>query len=540
VAGNIWSRLTPQKAAGGIWRAKLPGSSAGGANLWLLLGNRPDGVWQEIERETLLVSSKKRGDLWQEVNDETLIQRTAKDLWRETEMVSPSQGNGPGIWEVAADETLVVTSREASVWTAIAGAGDITRARPARRLGWALKKLESVGGQRYYILKNLRAGNYLRLTEEQVFLWNLLDGEHTVQDIAISYFVQYKTLAIQGLLAFLGQLEAKGFLVEARSNVYGLTAASMGKGRMKRVARRLWHLLTSATITLGGMDHGVTALYRVGGFLLFTLPARILILVVTVTGLVAFGYHALGGNYSVLTGGGEHVAGGAAALYLAQFVAVFIHEGAHALACKHYKREVRRAGFMFYLGMPAFFVDTTDIWMEPRKPRLLVSWAGPYSGFFLAGLASLLIFATPSPYTAGLLYQFAFACSLLSFTNLNPLLTLDGYFILMDWLESPMLRARAMRFAQGELWGKLRRRDRFTGQDRLFAIFGLLSLMWTISATLAMPRLLHGLSLRLLEDVLSGSTAMVASTVLAGGLAVVLLWPFVRGFLLRGRKAASL
>ena len=98
MAGNIWSRLTPQKAAGGIWRAKLPGSSAGGANLWLLLGNRPDGVWQEIERETLLVSSKKRGDLWQEVNDETLIQRTAKDLWRETEMVSPSQGNGP--WSI--------------------------------------------------------------------------------------------------------------------------------------------------------------------------------------------------------------------------------------------------------------------------------------------------------------------------------------------------------------------------------------------------------------------------------------------------------
>jgi putative peptide zinc metalloprotease protein len=506
-------------------------------NLWLLLANRPDGVWQRVERETLLVPSRKHGDLWQEANDETLIVRSGLDLWHKI-AVGPGSP-GLGIWMEAADETLVLTSPEASVWTTIAEGADIIRARPTRRLGWALKSLEGVDGQRYYILKNLRAGHYLRLTEEQVFIWNLLDGEHTVQDIAVAYFVQYKTLAIRGLLTFLAQLGGRGFLMDEGSDVYGLTAARLGRGWLARLARRIWLGLTSGTITLRGVDGAVTRLYRWGGFLLFTVPARILILAITVTGLAAFASHALGGKYSVLTGGGEQVAGGVAALYVAQFAAIFIHEGSHALACKHFKREVRRAGITFYLGMPAFFVDTTDIWMETRKPRLLVSWAGPYSGFFLAGLASLLIFAMPSPFTAGLLFQFAFTCVLLSFTNLNPLIMLDGYFILMDWLESPMLCARAMRFAQTELWGKLRRREGFTGQERLYAIFGLLSLAWTVSATVAMPRVLHEVGLRLLVGVLGGSTAWIMSTVIAGGLAVALLWPFVRGFLVRGPQPAG-
>ena len=154
---------------------------------------------------------------------------------------------------------------------------------------------------------------------------------------------------------------------------------------------------------------------------------------------------------------------------------------------------MRRAGFLFYLGMPSFFVDTTDIWMEPRKPRLLVSWAGPYSGFFLAGLASLLTFVIPDQFIAGLLFQFASASALVSFFNLNPLLQLDGYYILMDWLEMPLLRARAISFVQSALWRKLCRHEAFGREERIFTIFGFLALAWTTSALWSTLRILRSL-----------------------------------------------
>lgn len=540
MARDIWSRLATRPESGGIWQRAVaaPRPMDGhGLNVWTTLGNRPGGMWHDVTDETLLLRAQGRRDLWREVNDETLIIRPQRDLWRALEL-PPEDGRRLGLWAELGGETLVVARPKETVWSA-AGARNYTAYRPARRLGWALKRLETARGEEYYILKNLRAGTYLRLSAEQVFLWDLMDGEHTIQDMAVAYFVRYQSLAIVGLLTFLGQLEAQGFLAEPRVNVYAHTAAKLGQGRLQGAGRRLWRALTQTTFSIRGIDTLVGRAYKAGGFLLFARPVQWAMLAVTAAGLVAFAYQLLAGRYSVIRGGGQYVALGLVALYLAQFVAVFLHEAAHALTCKHYRREVRRAGFMLYLGSPAFFVDTTDIWMEPRRPRILVSAAGPYSGFFLASVASLLIFAVPSPFVGGLLYQFAFACNLLSFTNLNPLLQLDGYYILMDRLEIPMLRARALRFVQGDLWRKLGRREPLGREERVYAVFGLLALGWTALALFSMFRLLGGTLLRVLQALLGPGLGLAAMAALAVGAAVLLLWPFVHGLAARRRATPA-
>ncbi len=318
-------------------------------------------------------------------------------------------------------------------------------------------------------------------------------------------------------------------------NLYSSTAGAIRRGRVGPRLYRLWQALTSATISIRGLDRWFAALYRYGGFLLFTRPSQVIILVTTIAGLAAYVYLALSGTFSVLTGGGDHAALGLLGLYLAQLVALVTHEASHALACKHYKREVRRAGFLFYLGMPSFFVDTTDIWMEPRKPRLLVSWAGPYSGFFLAGLASLLTFVIPDQFIAGLLFQFASASALVSFFNLNPLLQLDGYYILMDWLEMPLLRSRAIGFVRSGLWRKLRRREAFSKEERIFAVYGSLALVWTVSALWSTLRFFGGTILRFFEGLLGPAAGLVIGGVLVALLAALLFWPLASS-LLPGRR----
>jgi putative peptide zinc metalloprotease protein len=167
-------------------------------------------------------------------------------------------------------------------------------------------------------------------------------------------------------------------------------------------------------------------------------------------------------------------------LYLLQFITLLIHEWSHAIATKHYGREVRRGGFLIYMGMPAAFVDTTDIWMEPRRPRMVVSWAGPHSGFFLGGVASLLLLVVPGDFLKGVLYQFAFLTYMTSIMNLNPLLKLDGYYILMDWLEIPRLREKSLKFIGKPLRDKLRKRETFSREERIYAVFGALAGVWTL------------------------------------------------------------
>jgi putative peptide zinc metalloprotease protein len=107
-------------------------------------------------------------------------------------------------------------------------------------------------------------------------------------------------------------------------------------------------------------------------------------------------------------------------------------------------------------------------------------------------LASLLILVISAPGVQGVLFQFAVLTYMTSFMNLNPLLKLDGYYILMDWLEIPRLREKSLVFVQGPLWKKLRTREALTREERIFAIFGVLSAAWTIIALALAIKMLGG------------------------------------------------
>jgi putative peptide zinc metalloprotease protein len=216
-------------------------------------------------------------------------------------------------------------------------------------------------------------------------------------------------------------------------------------------------------------------------------------------GVVFVGLLAGAVDRDVAVLGGASATIGVVTLYVLQFLTLLIHEWAHAIATKHHGREVRRGGFLFYMGMPAAFVDTTDVWMEPRRPRITVSWAGPHSGFFLGGLASLLLLAVPGSFWQGVLYQFAFLTYLTSVMNLNPLLKLDGYYILMDWLEIPRLREKSLAFIGKPLRDKLRRRDAFTRDETIFAVFGALSGLWTVLTLGLLAATVGGYALRVVR-----------------------------------------
>jgi putative peptide zinc metalloprotease protein len=119
----------------------------------------------------------------------------------------------------------------------------------------------------------------------------------------------------------------------------------------------------------------------------FARPVVILLWAVSLAGLPAFFYVTRRGDLSVLQGASGTIGWGLVGLLAAQVFAVFAHESAHALTTKHYGRTIRRGGVGLYFGMVTFFMDTTDIWMEPRGPRLAVTWAGPFSGYSWAAWA---------------------------------------------------------------------------------------------------------------------------------------------------------
>ncbi|HUQ82899.1 MAG TPA: HlyD family efflux transporter periplasmic adaptor subunit, partial [Gemmatimonadaceae bacterium] len=95
---------------------------------------------------------------------------------------------------------------------------------------------------------------------------------------------------------------------------------------------------------------------------------------------------------------------------------------------------------------PAFYCNVNDAWSFPSlRARVWVTAAGSWIQLVIASLAAI-VWAVARPGT--LVSEIAVATMLVGgattiVTNANPLLPLDGYFVLTDWLEIPNLRLRA-------------------------------------------------------------------------------------------------
>lgn len=411
-------------------------------------------------------------------------------LWARlaTAASAPAIGSGD-IWRGLARRLLL--ARPAStdgLWPALAARTDPAQYCPSAVPDVAEEQIRD-GEQVMTVIRSPR-GNYLRLTPPQRDLWHQMDGTRTVAQLATQAFLRTKQLLPVGDLV--ATLRAEGFLTESPASLYhalgGRLEASTAEGWGRRVVRRI----TRASWQFANIDGFYGAIYRAGGWLLFTWLFAAIWLAVALVGLGAFVALLLGLGASPQVLNSAAVPTELVALWCVLLVSFFLHESAHALTVKHYGRDLRSGGAMLYFGMPAFFVDTSDIWRSPRAARMLVSAAGPMSDLFVGGLAALLVLLRPDFALAGVAYKLAFTCYIATLVNLNPLLELDGYFILVDWLRLPDLRRRALAFVRGPLWQKLRPQPAqagdpaapraFSPEERFLAIYGVLTLVYAAVA----------------------------------------------------------
>jgi putative peptide zinc metalloprotease protein len=385
-----------------------------------------------------------------------------------------------------------------SLWSWLRAKLDLALYRPEAAPDVVVSELVGRDGP-YYMLKSSSAKTYYRLGARDFFLWEQMDGSRSVKDLVVAYFMQHGTFAYGRVARLVSGLKAGSFLTDKPVSVYQQAQEQLQRRRAGYRLMRVAGGFMQQQFAIGGLDRVLAGLYRWGGRLLFIWPLQILYIILTLAGIYLFVGALRGGRYSlVVTASGSYTLG-LVILAALLSLSVLVHELAHALTVKHYGREVREAGAMIYFGFPGFFVDTTDIWLEGKRARLAVSWAGPYSGLVLAGAAVTVMTLWPTLPLNGVLYRFAFMSYMLVFFNLNPLLNLDGYYLLMDSLEIPMLRSKSLAFLRAGLPAKVRQLRRgvegkgagldwlrglgaLSREERIFTLFGLLSALWTVYA----------------------------------------------------------
>lgn len=365
---------------------------------------------------------------------------------------------------------------DSTVWEALGERLDPANYKPVLRPDLVCRRLVSRHGERYTMLG--RDGTYLRLTEGEDRLVARMDGKHRLAELTAEEVQESGRMDLDGVTELVADLGEAGCLVDPPRDIFDDLHQRLRPPKQRRRALTEGGLLMMR-VPLRGIDGFVTWLHDHAGWIFFTRPALVATVVITALGLAAFVSEILAGRDPFAPIAGSGIAG-LIALVVAYYVVTFVHESAHAVTCKHFGGRVPEGGFMLFYFMPAFYVDVTDAWLQPWRRRIAVSWAGPYSGFMLAGVSAVLVWLLPSGWLLGIvLFKLAVVSYIDDAFNLMPLLKLDGYYILMDWLEIPELRERAIAFIKGPMWRRLMDRQAFSRREVLYAVFGILSAIYS-------------------------------------------------------------
>jgi CRP-like cAMP-binding protein len=356
---------------------------------------------------------------------------------------------------------------------------DFTDYRPVRSPQVTTVPFVTRHGEPYYILANRDQAKYLRLAPDEHHLWTLMDGTRTVKDLIYEYFTAFKTFAFEQVAQFVAQLRRSYMLADPPEDAFASGQRTPSNRWGQAWPRAVWEVITGRrTFQLRHIDGLMGALHRRGGWILYTTPLQMLYVAFAVVGGALFLRHLVSGRYDLFQVAGSYGLGLLLLIGL-NTICLIVHEASHAFTCKHYGARVNSAGLMLYFGLPAAFVDTTDVWTKPASARIATTWAGPYSGAILAGLGAVVVQAMPGSWVAPILHRLSFLWLENLLFNVIPFLELDGYFLAVDWLEIPLLRAKALAFVRRDLWDRLRRRQPLTGRERLLARFGVLSILFS-------------------------------------------------------------
>jgi len=356
-------------------------------------------------------------------------------------------------------------------------------------------------GEQSYIVKDPTTRKYFRFRPVEIAVMHALDGQRTTAEAAAALAAQGLKVSAAAIGKFADKLKTMGLVERSLRERSVLLVERLRAQRRQRLRQsRFQGDIFRLRWSMGDPDHFMDRTIRylrfcfTRGFVLASLVLFAAYAVVLAAKWPEF-TAALGDLYHFRVSGSDLLV-----LWLTGTAVIVVHELGHGYTCKHFGGQVHEIGAMLLYFEPAFFCNVNDAWTFPElKARLWVTAAGSWIQMVIAGIAAIVWWAA-TPDT--LIAQVALSAVLIGgFTtvvvNLNPLIPLDGYYALSDWLEVPNLRQRAF----GHL-GWLARRHIFRRdlpmppaderEQRIFVVYGLLAAAYIGSIFLLIGSLVHG------------------------------------------------
>ena len=400
-------------------------------------------------------------------------------------------------------------------------------------------KRQNYMGRRYWVVKDPLTLDYFRFEEEEFFLLESLNGNHSLEQLRDLFEDRFapQRITFSELHRFLGTVHRSCLAVSSAPDQGAALDARSREKRRKKSIQAITNVLSFRTRGIDP-DRMLTSLYRGVGFF-FSLPALIFVLALGLSALLLLGTH-----YDTFSRRLPHFNEFFAMenwMWLAGTLAItkVLHEFGHGLACKRFGGECHEMGIMLLVFTPCLYCNVSDSWMlNNRWHRAAIAAAGMYVEFFLAAVATWVWWYSVPGVVHYLALNVMFVCSVSTLLfNANPLMRYDGYYILSDLAEIPNLRQKASKILQN--WASqwclgiepaedpfLPHRNRF-----LFAIYSVAAVIyrWVITFSILwfVNAMLEPYGLQFIASLIAAMSIF--------GLVVFPLWKLSR-FLLEGIK----
>lgn len=305
-------------------------------------------------------------------------------------------------------------------------------------------------GVRYFVIKDPVALKYHRLPAEQYHALQQLDGERSLEEIRAELTRRFPTVrpTVAETQELISRLHQEGLAVSNRPGQGAARAEQHAETQGRSVLSACFNLLS---IRLPGVDPDRffqwVLPYTRWMFHPVTLFAAVLLILSSLL-LVTMEAGELRKRLPAASQffGWKNLF----ALWMVMGVTKIFHEIGHGLSCRHYGAECHQIGVTLLAFFPTLYCDVTDSWMLPNKwHRILIGAAGMIVESVLASIALFVWrFTNDGTVNAVALNVFFVSAVTTVIFNINPLMRLDGYYMLSDYWEIPNLRQLATQAQQ--------------------------------------------------------------------------------------------
>ena len=304
-------------------------------------------------------------------------------------------------------------------------------------------------GARVVLAKMPGSEVYLRLTPEHWQLLQLFDGERSYQQIA-ELIQQQTNIAFteEDVREFAAGLEDQGDLFYKTPLERNITLRQ--KMSSERRKRGRFYVADFTEIPLHTWPHADDYLTTIKPYLEFIYTTWFTLLTLCMFGVMVWMWaDKFGQIWSDSFAFYNFTAKSSWDLVEFWFLfgaMAFFHETAHGLTGNIFGGQVESMQFLLMFFAPTFMCDCTQVWvMGDRKARISTIIAGIWGDLMICVVATFIWWGTATGmYIHDLAYKVMMVTGIgVTILNLNPLIKLDGYYLLSELIDETGLKEQS-------------------------------------------------------------------------------------------------